>query len=117
MARIELGGEVDNNISLFKRYFISKLKFLNAFKSMANYSITATYTLYTNQTISKCRNASINSKKLARITNTYLTNVSAPRYGLIDSGRTSTVQYTATLHFDTVSYNNSTLYTEFYYDD
>lgn len=85
MARIELGGEVDNNISLFKRYFISKLKFLNAFKSMANFSITATYTLYTNQTISKCRNASINSKNLARITNTYLTNVSAPRYGLIDN--------------------------------
>ena len=81
------------------------------------FSITATYTLYNNQTISKCRNASINSKPLAGMTNTYLTNVSAPRYGLIDSGRTSTVQYTATIHFDKVSYNNSTIYTEFYYDD
>ena len=39
MARIELGGEVDNNIGLFKRYFISKLKFLNAFKSMVIYDI------------------------------------------------------------------------------
>lgn len=25
MIRVELGGEVDNNIGLFKRYFISKL--------------------------------------------------------------------------------------------
>lgn len=39
MIRVELGGEVDNNIGLFRRCFISKLIILNAFKSMVIYDI------------------------------------------------------------------------------
>lgn len=82
------------------------------------FTITATYTVYDGSKISYCRNASLNMTTTAALTNTYLTSISGPTYSLIDSGRTSTVKYTATVHFDSLfGYANTSLYTEFYYSE
>lgn len=82
------------------------------------FTITATYTVYNGTSISSCRNASLNMTTTAILTNTYLTNISGPTYSVIDSGRTSTVKYTATVHFDSlIGYSNTSLYTEFYYSE
>lgn len=82
------------------------------------FKIKATYTVYDGNRISACRNASLNMTNMAILTNTYLTSISGPTYSVIDSGRTSTVKYTATVHFDSLwGYNNTTLYTEFYYSE
>lgn len=52
----------------------------------------------------------------AVLTNAYLTSISGTAYLLIDSGRTSTIKYTVTVHFDSLfGYFNMLLYTEFYY--
>ena len=81
------------------------------------FQIRATYTITNNSSISLCRNAEILMTNAAILSNTYLTNISAPTYGHLDAGRTSTVKYTAHVHFDSVIYSNVTLYTEFYYTD
>lgn len=82
------------------------------------FTITATYTVYNGSSISSCRNAKLNMTTTAALTNTYLTNISGPTYSVIDSGRTSTVKYTATVHFDSlIGYSNTSLYTEFYYSE
>lgn len=91
-------------------------------KSVWNYedyfNITATFTISDGSRISACRNAKLKSTSTAAITNTYLTNISGPTYKVIDSGLTSTVKYTATLHFDSlIGFKNTSLYTEFYYSD
>lgn len=82
------------------------------------FKIKATYTVYDGNHISACRNACLNMTSLAILSNTYLTNISGLTYSVIDSGRTSTVKYTATVHFDSLwGYSNTTLYTEFYYSE
>lgn len=82
------------------------------------FTITATYTVYDGSRISSCRNASLNMTNTALFTNTYLTDISGPAYSVIDGGRTSTVKYTATVHFDSIiGYKNTSLYTEFYYSE
>lgn len=82
------------------------------------FKIKATYTVYNGNRISACRNASLNMTNMAILTNTYLTSISGPTYSVIDSGRTSTVKYTATVHFESLwGYSNTTLYTEFYYSE
>lgn len=82
------------------------------------FKIKATYTVYNSNRISACRNASLNMTNMAILTNTYLTSISGPTYSVVDAGRTSTVKYTATVHFDSLwGYSNTTLYTEFYYDE
>ena len=82
------------------------------------FTITATYTVYDGSRISSCRNAKLNMTNTAIFTNTYLTNISGPTYSVIDGGRTSTVKYTATVHFDSIiGYSNTSLYTEFYYSE
>lgn len=82
------------------------------------FKIKATYTVYDGNRISACRNASLNMTNMAILNNTYLTNILGPTYSVIDSGRTSTVKYTATVHFDRLwGFSNTTLYTEFYYNE
>lgn len=82
------------------------------------FKIKATYTVYDGNRISTCRNASLNLTNMAILTNTYLTNISGPTYSVIDSGCTSTVKYTATVHYNSLwGYSNTTLYTEFYYSE
>lgn len=83
-----------------------------------DFNIQATYTVFDNNTISLCRNATTKSTPSAIIANTYLTNISAPTYRVIDSGMTSTVKFTATIHYNSiVGFENMSLYTEFYYND
>ena len=83
------------------------------------FTITATYTIFNNgSNIGYCRDAKLNMTSTAILTNTYLTNISGPTYSVIDGGRTSTVLYTATVHFDSlIGYSNTSLYTEFYYTE
>jgi hypothetical protein len=78
------------------------------------FTIKATYTDY-GSTLSNIRNASLGETLTAGLTNTYLTDISSPKYSIIDNGRTGTVKYTATLHYDSVyGYKNTALYAEFY---
>ncbi|MGD9568683.1 MAG: hypothetical protein AB7V48_10205 [Sedimentibacter sp.] len=82
------------------------------------FTITATYNVYDGTRIGTCKDAKINLTLAAILSNVYLTNISAPSYRVIDSGRTSTVSYTATVHYNSIiGIDNVTLYTEFYYSD
>lgn len=79
------------------------------------FTITATYTVYDGIRIGLCRNAKLNITNKGIETNTYLTNISQPTYSIIDGGRTSTVKYTATVHFNSlIGVGGVVLYTEFY---
>lgn len=82
------------------------------------FTITATYTVYDGIRIGLCRNAKLNITNKGIETNTYLTNISQPTYSIIDGGRTSTVKYTATVHFNSlIGVGGVVLYTEFYYSE
>jgi hypothetical protein len=51
----------------------------------------------------------------AGVNNTFLTDISSPKYSIIDNGRTGAVKYTATLHYNsTFGFKNTVLYTEFH---
>ncbi|HZK27300.1 MAG TPA: hypothetical protein VFD00_07175 [Thermoclostridium sp.] len=82
------------------------------------FTITATYAVYDGSRIGICRDSRINLTIPAILANVFLTNISSPTYSVIDGGRTSTVQYTTTVHFDSIfGIDNVLLYTEFYYSD
>ena len=74
--------------------------------------------MYDGIRIGLCRNAKLNITNKGIETNTYLTNISQPTYSIIDGGRTSTVKYTATVHFNSlIGVGGVVLYTEFYYSE
>ncbi len=99
------------------RATVNKTRTKSVWNYEAYFTITATYTVYDGSQISLCRNASLNLTQGAILTNTFLTDISGPTYSVIDSGRTSTVKYTATVHYDSaIGFKNTSLYTEFYYD-
>lgn len=74
--------------------------------------------MYDGSRIGICRDSRINLTIPAILANVFLTNISSPTYSVIDGGGTSTVQYTTTVHFDSIfGIDNVLLYTEFYYSD
>jgi len=81
----------------------------------SHFSLTLTYDVTSNR-VSNLRNAEINYKAAAILGNVYLTNISSPTYKTLDSGRTATVKYTATVHFDSIFGVDATLYAEYGYD-
>lgn len=103
----------DSSLNAVSRANVVKTKTKDTWNFGNTFSITATYTVYDGQKISLCRNAVLNQKNQGA----HLTNISGPTYSLIDSARTSTVKYTATIHTDVATVSNGTLYTEFYYSE
>lgn len=103
----------DSSLNVVSRANVVKTKTKDTWNFGNTFSITATYTVYDGEKISLCRNAVLNQKNQGA----YLTNISGPTYSLIDSARTSTVKYTATIHTDVATVSNGTLYTEFYYSE
>lgn len=94
---------------------VTKTSTKDVWNLTAYFSITATYNVINNSTISSMRNARLNSKNAAIITNTYITGLSGPTYSIIDSGETGTVKYVGTIHFDSIiGISNTVFYTEFY---
>lgn len=84
----------------------------------AYYSITAKYTVYDNKHISSYSSATLNTKAAAILNNVYLTDLTGPELVLINTTRTLSVSYTATIHYDSAyGYANTILYGEFDYDD
>lgn len=77
------------------------------------FSITATYDIISSK-VSTIRNAKFNYKNGALVTNTYVLNLSSPRYGYFNGGRDASVTYTGDLHFNSlIGHKNVTFYSEF----
>ncbi len=98
--------------------FVTKTRTKPTWNLGQYFTITATYTVYDGNYIGSCYNASLNMTSAAALTNTFLTNISNPVYSVVGNAQTATVTYTATVHFDNwIGYSNTTLYTEFYYNE
>lgn len=115
MSLREREDKVSNQIGPISRAVVTKTRTRDTWQNGQYFSITATYDVNGNQA-SSIRNAKLNYKTAALLTNTYIVGLTGPTYSRLDGGRTCSVSYKGTLHFNSIwGYANTTFYTEFTY--
>ena len=110
-------SKLSDEMGIINATTVTKTRTKDVWGFEAYFKIKATYDV-TGIRISSMRNASLDYKLWAHLTDTYITDLSSPTYGIIDSGRTGTVKYIGDLHYGPfTTYENVSFYTEFYYSE
>lgn len=115
IAMLKAEDKINNLIGLSDYYVTPRATKTVPVKHLEKYfNITADYDIIANVKVGNIRNARLGQTWHSTVTNTYITNLSAPTYDYVNGGRDGYISYTGSVHFNgNISYTNYTLYAIF----